>query len=345
MQVPLFTIGIASYNYAKYIVRLLDSIKNQLFQDFEILISDDCSTDNSLEVIKAYMAHSRELNIRLITSERNEGLISNKNKLIRNSKGEYLILCDADDWMDPKCLLRMSEVIRQENPDRVISEIANIDESGKVVQIQKIPVTQTKWGWNIHHGSAYKRKILVDNDILIRGYPDDLYLTVEFAKYCQKMSIIHEVLYYWYVHTDSAGRNFLHIPADQYAESYFNDTIGFLETYIKDIKKGEHRKSRDIDEIKLLQLKMYYFGIFFNMQKASLKDKIVFYNIMHKQMALLDDNYLNNIFLRRRQRKNFPLRSYAKMAITFSAFMEKYHLIYIEIISYHLLTYIVYFDQ
>ena len=91
-----FTIGIASYDYAKYIKKGLDAVKNQTYKNYEILISDDASTDDSQAVIQQYMRDNPALKIRLIVNEKNEGLVSNKNKLIRECRGDYLLLCDAD---------------------------------------------------------------------------------------------------------------------------------------------------------------------------------------------------------------------------------------------------------
>ena len=129
---PLFTIGIASYNYANYIKRLLSSIKEQTFKDYEILISDDFSTDNSLQVINEFIEENPDTCVRLIVAEKNEGLVANKNKLIENCKGKYLMLCDADDWMSKDCLAEMAQKIEIENPDRVISQVAHIDQNNNI---------------------------------------------------------------------------------------------------------------------------------------------------------------------------------------------------------------------
>ena len=114
---PLFTIGIASYNYANYIKKLLSSIKEQTFKDYEILISDDFSTDNSLQVINEFIEENPDLCVRVIVAEKNEGLVANKNKLIKNCNGKYLMLCDADDWMSKDCLSEIAKKIAEENED------------------------------------------------------------------------------------------------------------------------------------------------------------------------------------------------------------------------------------
>lgn len=110
---PLITVGIASYNYALQIVKALEAVQRQNFHDYEVLISDDCSTDDSVARIKEFISSHPQMTIRLIESERNEGLVANKNKIIQNCRGEYLMLCDADDWMADCCLEKIADKIRR----------------------------------------------------------------------------------------------------------------------------------------------------------------------------------------------------------------------------------------
>ena len=63
---PLFTIGIASFNYEKYILKELEALKNQTFQDFEIVISDDASSDTSVALIQKFIKDNPQLKIKLI---------------------------------------------------------------------------------------------------------------------------------------------------------------------------------------------------------------------------------------------------------------------------------------
>ena len=205
-DLPLFTIGIASFNYEKYILKELEALKNQTFQDFEIVISDDASSDTSVALIQKFIKDNPQLKIKLICKEKNEGLIANKNTIIENANGKYLLLCDADDWMHCQCLEKIANVIAKENPDRIITNIVHIDEEDKIIQVENIPLNQTKWGWSVHHGSAYRMDIIREHDIRILGEPDDVFFTLEFTKYCKKFSCIPENLYFWLVHRDSEGR-------------------------------------------------------------------------------------------------------------------------------------------
>lgn len=341
MDKPLFTIGIASYNYGKYIIKELEAIRDQTFQDFEIVISDDASTDDSVQVIRKFIEENPQLNIKLICKEKNAGLIANKNTIIENANGQYLLLCDADDWMHRQCLEKIANVITNENPDRVITNIVHIDEDGKIIQIENIPDNQTKWGWSVHHGSAYRMDIIKKHNIRILGEPDDVFFTLDFTKYCKKFSCINENLYYWLVHRDSEGRKKRKIN-DEYFESFFINEIEYIYTQILYLKNNSYSEN-DIEELRFCLLKWYYFDILFAFQSYSLKDKLKYYKKMKKKMKELDANYLENDYLKRGAAD--ILRPYAAKAIRLCSRLEKMHMMSIALVGYHIVSRVKYFDQ
>ena len=89
------------YNVEKYVTECLETIKNQSFQDFECLIIEDGSTDNSAEIVKNWMADERFIYLQIPHS----GLSVARNKGIELAKGEYIYYCDSDDIMYEDCLL------------------------------------------------------------------------------------------------------------------------------------------------------------------------------------------------------------------------------------------------
>ncbi|MFT7086869.1 MAG: glycosyltransferase involved in cell wall biosynthesis [Rickettsiales bacterium] len=92
---PKISVCIASYNHAKYLKDTIQSVLNQSFQDFEIIISDDFSTDNSIEIIKNFKSSK----IKLIENQQNNGCSINFNKCLEIASGEYLALLGSDDMM------------------------------------------------------------------------------------------------------------------------------------------------------------------------------------------------------------------------------------------------------
>lgn len=88
-----------AYNAGKYIRETIESILNQTFSEFEFIIIDDCSTDNTWEIIHEY--EKRDSRIRAIKNETNLGIAGNRNKGIRLAQGEYIVWQDADDISIP----------------------------------------------------------------------------------------------------------------------------------------------------------------------------------------------------------------------------------------------------
>ena len=97
MQLPPVTIVMPAYNTAKYIGEAIESILNQTFRDFEFLIIDDCSTDNTLEIAR----HFTDKRIRVIRNSRNLGLPACENIGLHEVKGKYYARMDSDDISSP----------------------------------------------------------------------------------------------------------------------------------------------------------------------------------------------------------------------------------------------------
>lgn len=114
------SIIIPVYNTEKYLKRCLNSIINQNFKEIEIIIINDCSTDNSLEIIKKYI--EIEKRIILINKEKNEGLSAARNSGIEIAKGEYILHIDSDDWIEQNYFKDMYKFAIKNKADIVISD-------------------------------------------------------------------------------------------------------------------------------------------------------------------------------------------------------------------------------
>jgi glycosyltransferase involved in cell wall biosynthesis len=98
----LISVCIPTYNGAKYIHECITSVLNQSFADFEIIFCDDCSTDNTVEIIRAYQL--KDSRIKLFINEKNKGLVGNWNQCMKVAKGEWIKFIFQDDIMAPNCL-------------------------------------------------------------------------------------------------------------------------------------------------------------------------------------------------------------------------------------------------
>ena len=101
MSSPAISLIIPVYNVEKFLVKALESVKNQTFQDFEVIIVDDGSTDKSIAISEKYC--NENPNFRLIKQE-NKGPGAARNAAIKISKGEYIAFMDSDDYLEPNFL-------------------------------------------------------------------------------------------------------------------------------------------------------------------------------------------------------------------------------------------------
>lgn len=124
-QLPYFSVVIPLYNKEQYIAKTLESVLNQTFENFEIVVVDDGSTDKSCEIVKSI----KDSRIRLICQE-NGGPSKARNRGIQEAKGELIAFLDADDeWLSEKLQLQYAFAI--ENPDIVWSCTGYRVEGGK----------------------------------------------------------------------------------------------------------------------------------------------------------------------------------------------------------------------
>jgi glycosyltransferase involved in cell wall biosynthesis len=103
----LFSVIIPLYNKENYVEKAINSILNQTYNNFEIIIIDDCSTDLSYEIAKKNVSEK----IRLIKHDKNKGLSASRNTGILNSKAEYITFLDADDVWKPTYLEEIKSLI------------------------------------------------------------------------------------------------------------------------------------------------------------------------------------------------------------------------------------------
>lgn len=103
----LFSVIIPLYNKENYVEKAINSILNQTYNDFEIIIIDDCSTDLSYEIAKKNVSEK----IRLIKHDKNKGLSASRNTGIVNSKAKYITFLDADDVWKPTYLEEIKSLI------------------------------------------------------------------------------------------------------------------------------------------------------------------------------------------------------------------------------------------
>ena len=102
LKLPLVTFVVTSYNYEIYILKTLESIKAQTYKNFEIIVVDDCSSDNSCEIIEDFISDNQDLKITLIKNETNQGQLASMIRGLENAKGQFISFIDSDDILLPE---------------------------------------------------------------------------------------------------------------------------------------------------------------------------------------------------------------------------------------------------
>lgn len=122
-QSPWLSILIPVYNVAPYLLDCLNSIAAQASQTIEIITLDDCSTDNSLEILRTFSATS-PVAIKILQHPCNRGLSAARNTLLDNAQGEYIWFIDSDDMMATGAIHSLHTLIHTHSPDLVLCDFS-----------------------------------------------------------------------------------------------------------------------------------------------------------------------------------------------------------------------------
>ncbi|MBW2996480.1 glycosyltransferase [Candidatus Woesearchaeota archaeon] len=205
MKEPLFSILMANYNSARYIKQAIESVLNQTYSNWELIIVDDASTDNSLEIIKPYLKDKR---IKLIKLKRNLGPGGAKKICADNASGEIFGILDSDDYLDKNALKIM---VKEYNKNKDYGVICSIyykfyEDSGiqEIDKVRKVSEPQKSYleGSGISHFSTFKKQAYnktkgFDPEV---GRADDKDLFYKFEEAFIKSKFIEKPLYYYRMH-------------------------------------------------------------------------------------------------------------------------------------------------
>lgn len=305
------SIIIPVYNVEDYVGRCLESIINQTYTNIEIIVINDCSTDNSLKVIKMYEEKFDKISI--INLEKNTGVSNARNLGIKKATGKYIMFCDSDDWYEKDAVEILLQEAEKNNADFVIgNHYITKKNSKKVVNISKcfkeknISKQEIVAYMNLSSSvKLMKRDLFIDNNIL---YSIDIKRCEEFTvipviAYLAKNPIaIDNVIYNYYQRSNSASN------------TKVTDTSFFQITFERFIEKIDKEKYKE--EIEFRAINHLLYGELLVMLKSGM-DK--------KEMINKIDSFLKEY---PNFRKNKYLKKYNKAKLIF-IFLLRYHMIYL----------------
>ena len=123
---PYFSIIVSSYNYGHYLPQTIESILNSTYQNFELIIVNDGSTDKTSLYLKKYKNHPKMT----IIEQENQGLSISRNNAMKIARGKFFWFVDADDWIDKKALETLYHKTRNTQLDLVSFFTGRVNEKG-----------------------------------------------------------------------------------------------------------------------------------------------------------------------------------------------------------------------
>lgn len=217
-MLPKISIIIPVYNIENYVGACLDSVVNQTFQDYEIIVVDDGSTDQSLKIVREYEEKYKE-KIKVI-SQKNSGQGGARNTGMAAAKGEFFLFIDGDDYITETALEKLVEKQKEQDADVVVFEFAAVDEKGKylgnmqgwekrdtkemvqdpayyLVHITTTPCKLWRKSLFLEHGILFSKNI----------WFEDLEITKKVMAHVRKAVSLDEEIYYYVYRQGSTMNN------------------------------------------------------------------------------------------------------------------------------------------
>lgn len=325
---PLVTVSIPIFKCEKFVIRCLESVKNQTYKNLEIILVNDCTPDNSMILIKNFMDANQDLNIKIIEHEENSGLSVVRNNGIKESTGKYLFFLDSDDEITSDCIQLLVKNAEKTDAQVIIAQNRWINTFDNTTKDFGFPTVAEKkyYDNNLEIFSVYskggfpssswnklfKRDFIINNQIyFVPGLfaQDELWFFHLLLK-TDTLAIIDDITYLYYLHGESVIFN--------RKKKNFENYLTILEYLTKSYKEQENQVMKMLIKSKIVLFK----EMVLVMQWKALKDKeYLKTNIsrMQKLVRLNTSDYFNSKFSMDVKKKNFfhniPVSLAAKLFI------------------------------
>ena len=203
------------YNAERFLSKCIESILNQTFKDFELLLINDGSKDKSLDICNEYFEKFPD-KIKIFNNK-NMGCSATRNFGIEHSQGNYLLFIDSDDWIEKDMLEKMYQKILQEDSDVVITGIFREDNILNVVSKQVPKYNNNLYFWfntealvEFACNKLHKKSIIIENDLIfpINSHAgEDMVFNICSLINSKKVSVVPNELYHYIIHGDNSIYN------------------------------------------------------------------------------------------------------------------------------------------
>jgi glycosyltransferase involved in cell wall biosynthesis len=218
--IPKISVIIPVYKAEQFIEKCARSLFEQTLDDIEFIFIDDCTPDNSIDILKCLIRDypHRKSQVKIIHNEENKGISTTRNIGLNNSTGEYIIHCDSDDWIDDdlyeklylKAIEEKSDIvlcdfIREESGNlKIRKEFLNENVEEYVKAILTTKLSPYLWNKLVSRNLYLKYNIFFPDGINIR---EDFYALVKLFYYSKKISRISDSYYHYRIHGHSISRH------------------------------------------------------------------------------------------------------------------------------------------
>lgn len=244
----LVSVVMPVYNASKYLEETVQSVLRQTYENFELIMIDDCSKDNSLEIARRYEA--QDPRIRVIAGETNQGVARVRNRGILEAKGAYIALLDSDDvWVDTK-LERQVYLLESQEAEIAYCSYDFIDENGNEVLKPFVVPTETNYKKMLVSSVISCSTALITSQLLKAHpfkpefYHEDYVLWMELLALPVKAVGDQTVLAHYRQVTGSRSNNKVNaalerwrIYRDALNMSLFDSVVAFIRYAIKGVRK------------------------------------------------------------------------------------------------------------
>ena len=294
-EAPFISVIVVSYNYAQYLPRCLDALDAQTFRDFEVVLVNNGSTDNTAEFLESYIPQHPNLNIHVYVVEKNIGLPYGRNVGLDNARGAYVIFNDADDWMKPDCLSSLAAKAKETDADRIIGDFEEVDTERNVLRKVCVEDGQGKWFLTSLQSVLFRRSILEENHIRVplETKVDDMYVNLVFGTHTDRTVLTHccEFCYFVNPYSTSGARN---NNKKWNSVTLFRDCLDTMQEVMPNLKTEQDRQS-----YQYVMQKQFYFFFLHNNRYTDYRTAMNNYAECRAMLVKRYPDYLKNPLIRR----------------------------------------------
>ncbi|MFG6340470.1 MAG: glycosyltransferase [Lachnospiraceae bacterium] len=293
-----FSILIPCYNIAPYLKKCLESIMQQTYKDWEIIIVDDGSTDGTRDIIRYYA--TRDKRIKAVFQKENQGVAVTRNILLKEASGDYIIFLDGDDWWKGENgLAKIAAASQKNSMDIIVFQHETVDKNGcrvsksnnihlleesmvykgedylKMVLMGKDTYQWFPWLY------AFKRKLWIENNIKFNTETyaledaEILYLVILSAF---KLVVLHEIIYQYRIEREG--------KLTQPSKKFLYSMLSFCVNNIKEVEK--RGIDPDIKKLLCANFSSAYFRVLYSVNYLQRKDAQEVFHVLEKHRDVMN---------------------------------------------------------